>query len=222
MYARKKGHGRLWPSLLALIIVASALAGVAVAKYIQTTTFTGTLQFNAKLAEEIKILESEALRNVDGSYRLGSNTVSENTYVLIPGVDIPKDPHVVITDKTSIEAFLYVEVVDKTNSAIDWRMNADWLELEGVEGKKDKGTVYVYAPAGIPKVLGKQAGDATYYLLENNEILVSQKLLSAQTADDTLTFYAAMGEVNAVADTNISEVQRAKEVYNVLVKKVAS
>jgi len=139
--------------------------------------------------------------------------VQKNEYILIPGLDIPKDPHVVIENKTSIAAYLFVEVVDETaNSAIGYSMRGDWLLLDGVIGKKDNGAVYVYAADGAnPTPLTRTVGTITLYLLQNNEIKVSQKLLASET-NDTLKFYAAMGEVNAVTDG--TAIENAKEIYN--------
>ena len=246
MSKRKKSRSRLWPIVLILIIAASALVGVSVAKYIQTTTFTGTLKFNAKLAESVEMLEHQAERQSDGSYTLINTendpetekneeiTVSKNEYVLIPGLDIPKDPFVRITGKTSIEAYLYVEVVENIDSikdetsnteekVITWIMDEDWLLLSEVTGKH--GAVYVYAPDGTPKALGiNDSGD--YPLLEGNKVYVSQKLLRADIPEETsltgdlLTFYAALGEVNVSDKTDA--VAHAKEVYEQLIFRKAT
>jgi len=212
MDAKKKRRSRLW-LLPVLTVLAGTLIGVAIGKYIKTEQYSGTLQFQADLAEDFRLLEHKAVRQPDGSYTLGSETVQKNEYILIPGLDIPKDPHVVIENKTSIAAYLFVEVVDETaNSAIGYSMRGDWLLLDGVIGKKDNGAVYVYAADGAnPTPLTRTVGTITLYLLQNNEIKVSQKLLASET-NDTLKFYAAMGEVNAVTDG--TAIENAKEIYN--------
>lgn len=217
MHANKKSRSHLWLMILTLLIAAIAFVGVAFGKYIQTSQFTETLQFNAKLADSFQLLEHEALRQPDGSYVLDATaTETTNEYILIPGLDIPKDPHVVITNKTSIEAYLYVEVVDKTdNGAIVWSMADHWLLLDGLQGKKDKGAVYVYAPGGKPTPLTRQEGDRVIYLIKDNTVYVNQGLLGAKTAD-ILTFYAAMGEVNAEKEG--TAVENAKEIYKNHVK----
>lgn len=208
MYSKKKNRSRLWLIVLMLILLASAFTGTVIAKYIKTTTFTGKIRFQAKLAEGIQLLEHEAERNPDGSYKLGSKTVTQNTYDLIPGLDIPKDPHVVITNKTAIEAYLYVEVVDETqNEAIAWAMSKEWKLLDGVEGKGGNGTVYVYVGEGEnPKPLGKTEGDMTVFLLDGNKIEVKQGLLAGEN-NNALTFYAAMGET--ALGTTPAEVYKA-------------
>lgn len=212
MHSERKKRSRLWLLILAAVFAGSALIGAAFAKYIKTSTFTGQLQFNAKLADSIVLREHTAERQADGSYKLAESYIEENIYDLIPGLNIPKDPHVVITNKTSIEAYLYVEVVDDTpNGAIVWAMAGRWKLLEDVVGKRKNGAVYVYTDDdGNPKPLTKTEGDTIIYLLKDNEIEVKQGLLG-DSGSNTMTFYAAMGEVNAVTDG--TPIEKAKAVY---------
>lgn len=215
MYAKKKN--RAWLLILVAIVAASALTGAAYAKYKKTLTYSGTLTFNAELGS-LDLGERVAKRNADGSYTLSGNPVLAstlepnsgpvNTYQLIPGLDIPKDPHVVITNKTAIEAYLYVEVVDGTqNEAIAWAMSKEWKLLDDVEGKGGNGAVYVYVDeGGNPKPLGKTEGDMTVYLLDGNKIEVKQGLLAGEN-NNALTFYAAMGET--ALGTTPAEVYKA-------------
>ena len=195
MYA-KKSRFPLWPLIIAALIIAGSLIGAAVGKYIKTESYTGSLQVTAKLAD-VTLLEHEAVRSADGSYTLSDKTATENTYTLIPGLDIPKDPFITIENKTSIEAYLFVEVVDNTpNGAIGYTVSTDWRIVNGVTGKHG-GTVYVYAKGGTLTVLDDTNTSADpIYILTDNKITVSQTLNSTET-DDTLTFYAAMGEVAA-------------------------
>ena len=79
--------------LLAVLFCLSAVTFVAVAKYIKDIPFTGNVTFKADLAETFTLTESEAKPNTDGTYSLDtSKSVESNTYVLMPGVDVPKDP----------------------------------------------------------------------------------------------------------------------------------
>ena len=220
MDSSKKSRGRFWLTILTLVIVACAFVGVAFGKYIQTSMYTGELQFNAKLADSFEMLEHRAERQNDGSYVLNAGvTVTENDYELIPGLDIHKDPYVRIVNKTSIEAYLYLEVVDATNnSAIEWELEGHWLLLDGVTGKKNNGAVYVYAADGVtPTPLTRQEGELKISVLKDNMVYVKQKLLMAET-NDALTFYAAMGEVNAVKDG--SALNNANAIYKDHVRNV--
>lgn len=190
----KKPRYGLWAAILVLIVALTALLGTAIGKYIETQSFTGTLQITAELGS-ITLQESQANRQTDGSYLLDTNkSVASNTYQLLPGLDIPKNPYIIVENKTEIEAYLFVEVVDNTNEAIKWSIAAGWTELT-VAGKHG-GKVYVYKD-----VLGKGYSEDPIYILAGNQIEVKQGLLTADTSDsDILTFYACMGEKAAGAD----------------------
>lgn len=195
-----------WALILVLIVVLTALLGTAIGKYIKTERFSGTLTITAELGS-ITLQEHKAERQTDGSYKLGTDIVVSNKYTLIPGLDIPKDPHIVITGKTEIEAYLFVEVVDKTNEAITWEIADGWTLLDGVTGKKDNGTVYVYNT-----VLDENFTGSPVYILKGDQITVSQELLTEDAAAaDTLTFYASMGETAASDETEF--IKKAAEVY---------
>ncbi|MBR2310753.1 MAG: hypothetical protein IKA47_09520 [Oscillospiraceae bacterium] len=216
---------RKYPRLLLIAVVSvllvSALAGTTVAKYVTKQTFTGKVTFSAKLAEEVLLRERTAERQPDGSYKLTTPYVAENTYELLPGMDIPKDPHVVVKGKTDLKAYLFIEIVDKLTEQIGdqnyrpitYTVSSNWLKLQDVTGEHG-GTVYVYKGTGEEAaVLGeeftKDATDRTeeidiLALLDGKTetVRVSQKLNSQLASDDgdILAFYAAMGETAMGAD----------------------
>ena len=110
--------------LLALLLI--GLISFAGAKYVTTITHHATITFSASLAENVILQEHKAVRQTDGSYALvtqkyandfpddeysAETFVHENSYTLIPGLDIPKDPKITILNKTPIKAFLFLEVV---------------------------------------------------------------------------------------------------------------
>ena len=186
---KKKSRYGLWSLLLALVVVISVLVGAAVGKYIKTLSFTGTLKITAELGT-ITLQESKAVRMDDGRYTLVETETVGNTYVLIPGLNIPKDPYITVTDKSEIDAYLFVEVVDNTNGAIRWRIAEGWTLLDGVVGKHN-GSVYVYTTP-----LDENYKSTPIQILNKDEIEVSQYLLTKDNTDeDVLQFYAAMGEV---------------------------
>jgi hypothetical protein len=116
---------------------------------------------NANLASLLEVKEHQAVRGDTGEYSLSSGTeVTSNSYVLMPGVDIPKDPFVRVTGKTEIPAFLYIEIVDGTvwstaNQRFEYKIGdtlvysysidtANWKRIEQYSDRK----IFVYAPGG--------------------------------------------------------------------------
>lgn len=218
MYAKKKN--RAWLLILVAIVAVGAVTGSAYAKYKKTLTYSGTLTFNAELGS-LDLGERVATRNADGSYTLSGNPVLAstlkpnsdpvNTYRLIPGLDIPKDPHVIVANKTSIKSYLFVEIVDKLPEEkegqpyrpITYTVTSDWLETNA--SGEHGGKVYVYRGTGTQAVVLDETftKDATVEIpilapLEGKTetVQVSQELNTqlVNDGDDILTFYAAMGE----------------------------
>ena len=179
--------------LLAVLFCLSAVTFVAVAKYIKDVPFSGNVTFTANLAETFTLTESEAKRNTDGTYSLDTGTSkAENTYTLMPGVDVPKDPKITIEGKTAVPAYLYVEVCSNLPTTVAYSMAEGWKAL-GIIGPKG-GKVYVYGT-----VLDGTTPNLTIQILENDTLKVSQNLLRGTTA--TMTFYGYMAQqVSAYAN----------------------
>lgn len=187
--------------LVALTLLLAALMGFAVGKYKNTISIKGTITFSARLAEDVLLQEHEAVRQPDGSYQLNTGkTLQGNTYKLIPGLDIPKDPHIIIKGKTPIPAYLYVEIVDTLDTAkigqedvklISYAVADSWerTDLTGANG----GTVYKYNT-----VLSNENFSDPIYILADNGITVSQYVKSydytANSDQDVLKFYAYLEE----------------------------
>ena len=134
--------------LLAGCLLVAALALLAVAdlraKYVTTVDLTGAVRFTADLAVDVTLWEHQAQRNPDGTYTLSATdnpTINTNTYVVMPGVDIPKDPTITITTKSAIPAYLYVEIVDNSPSSVTYTLDDKWERLT-ISGS-DR-TVYLY------------------------------------------------------------------------------
>lgn len=178
--------------LLAVLFCLSAVTFVAVAKYIKDIPFTGNVTFKADLAETFTLTETQAVRQNDGSYILSGEQVTQNSYTLMPGVDVPKDPKITITGKTTVPAYLYVEVLESKNfpATVTYSMATGWTDLEitGPHG----GKVYVY-----DIVLNGTTPDIR--ILKNDTLKVSQNLPRGTTA--TMTFYGYMAQqVSAYAN----------------------
>lgn len=181
-------------TIAVLSVILTALCGVAYAKYVETTELPGSITISAKLAHSIEVLESKANRNDDGSYTLqAGSAVTSNSYILIPGLDVPKDPYVKITGKTSIEAYVFIEVKDTfdNGSGVTYELMDHWKKLN-IDGKN----VYVYCIGDEPvKVTDETEGLDKIQILKDDIIEVSQHL--NLTGAETLEFYASIGQVAA-------------------------
>lgn len=206
----KRSRPALW---LVLVVLLSSLIGSAVGKYVETVRFADKVTFTAKLADNLVLLEHEAVRQPNGEYTLDKDkTVTENYYHLLPGLDIPKDPYVQVTGKTDIPAFLYVEVVKElTDEALMYTIDPKhWLLLEGFGGKNG-GMVYVFTvDTHNPAEIGEEFNSNPVNIL-TNDILVVRQNLKHSTAADKLKFYACMGETTSSDAVDLTE--KAKEVY---------
>lgn len=189
---KMKFHARL-RLLIVLTLLLVALTSYAVGKYVTTVEIEGNVTFTAKLASSFVLQEHKAERQENGSYELGNALVQANSYTLIPGLDVPKDPHIVITGKTKIPAYLYIEVVDNTpNNALRYELTTNWISSSRT-AKVTGATVYVYStdksnPAEIT------TDQAKISILKDDKFYVDQGLLSG-TESNALTFYAYLEEV---------------------------
>lgn len=182
--------------LFAVLFCLSAITFVVVAKYVKDIPFSGTVTFKAHLADNLTLTESRAIRQANGTYTLNTATpVSGNTYVLMPGVDIPKDPKITVYGKTAVPAYLYVEVISTLPADVTYAMADGWTVL-GTPGPKG-GTVYVYNT-----LLNGTPNEVTVQILKNNTLTVSQKL--SQTATGTVTFYAYLCQQNGSAEASFN------------------
>lgn len=208
---------RKWlPSLLIFaVLLASVAAGAAFGKYIYSEKLGGKVTITANLGS-IDIWESKAIRDQSGAYTLDeSQRVKKNSYDLLPGLDIPKDPYVTIKNKSSIPVYVFVEVcTNLTNDAITFDIDAaNWslLEKNGnpIKGKND-GKVYVYIVDG-------QAAQVTddiekINILAGRTVYIGQELLHDTLTAQNLIFYASMGQVVSG--------QSPEMIYDSLIQKV--
>ena len=188
-----------------LIATTGTKAKYTTDKVVNQTPVTVTV--TADLASNLEVKESKATRNPSGTYSLVTNElVKNNTYVLMPGVSIPKDPKVYVTGKTSIPAYLYVEVVNDTglvtegnNAALKYSLVApDWTKLDGVQGRHG-GEVYAYKD--VLQTEGTNTEDYTVSILDpvyndGKDSVMVTSFFNADSANylGTLTFYAYMAQ----------------------------
>ncbi|MBQ9901982.1 MAG: hypothetical protein IJM51_06315 [Clostridia bacterium] len=201
-------------SLTAVLAGMTAIAfSGASANYKQrrpVTQVPATITVNANLAAGLAIKEHAATRQDSGVYSLGGDETTGNRYILMPGVDIPKDPFVLVTGKTAIPAYLYVEVVDGTgmSGTFTYSLTSDWNELN-VNGKHG-GTVYVYRNGTPISDSNTEGGTLNVPILEGNKITISNSfdVTSQLESTNALSFYAYMAQAVDTPD-NIYNTQLA-------------
>lgn len=163
---------------------------------------------------EFKILEHKAIRLPSGEYDLLDDTaaevdtekhqhVTENSYALLPGLDIPKDPFIEITDKSTVPAYLYLIVAHDSldGTGVSYELEDHWEPVDGYRG------VYVYVDGEdkpITLTYDENTKKKTISIIKDNVVKVSQKL--NLTGELSISFQACMKQVYGENPT-------AKSVY---------
>lgn len=174
--------------LIILSLMLFSLIGFAVGKYIKTIPLTGQVTFTARLAEDVILQEHLAVRQTNGGYSLhASDVVTSNSYKLIPGLDVPKDPHIIIKGKTPIPAYLFIEVESTLDTPVVYQIDdANWTLLEEDSTKK----VYQYKDE-----ITASFSETAINILKDKQITVSQHLVHQSDEDqDVLTIRALLIE----------------------------
>lgn len=230
-------NAKKWLPGALIVVMLCGMIGSTYAKYVKQQTLEGTVTIQANLGN-IKLLEHKAVDpEGDGEYTLDqTQEVTENTYNLLPGLDIPKDPFVQITAKTPIKAYVFIEVVTNivtdnkdmttdTNTADDHNISytptSNWLQISKTTEDDVITTVYVYTVDGqTPAIVDETFdgyGTGTIQILEDNTIYVSQKL-NVPTTGVYLYFSACMYEVasaeRAEDDTDLTHAQKVYSKNN--------
>ena len=187
-------------TILAVVLVCCiAVAGTLAYLTAKTTeevknTFTAS---SPKLVGEFDLKEHVATADAKGVYSLSKTELTNsNSYKVLPGVNLPKDPFISISGKTEVASYLYVEVVDNlgANSGLSYALTSDWtkLELKGANG----GDVYVYQNGLL--ITDKNA-PTTVSILKGNVVTVGQDVNVGEDGVD-ITFYGYMAQASAGAD----------------------
>ena len=183
-----------------LVIALAAAAGVVSAKFMGEKDVKGSVGLKADLAESITVYEHVANRQTDGSYELDSSAITEEgqTYMLMPGVDIYKDPTVRVTGYTGVPAYLFVKITEDLNSSgyATCNFTNGWYALTGINGVWYK----ELTSADIP---GEDETYKDYPLLAANnngyQITVSETL--PRESEFTVTIKAYIGQKTVDYDT---------------------
>lgn len=152
-----------------------------------------------ELVETFELKEHALNQNADGTYTLDNAKFATegNEYQVLPGIELPKDPTVMITGKTEAPAYLYIEIVGTLDEAIfEWSVDANWTKLDGVTGPNG-GDVYAYKEDAII--------DDTTTELSNIGIIAGNKITVKSDADTSalvsdeavqLKFYGYMAQAS--------------------------
>lgn len=175
-YKGNKKRVTLIVSILVVLILALATGGVF-SKYKETVNLNSVnLEVSSgKLASVFSLQEHEAKQKPDGTYELGTKVVYSNSYRVLPGVAIPKDPYFTLNKQTKIEAYLYVEIINNLGSkGLSYSLTDDWKAL-GVKGDNG-GDVYVYSGGtNAAKKITKDFNQNPIKILKDDQITVSNE-----------------------------------------------
>lgn len=182
-------------SVLSLILLAIAVAaliiGLVAAKYVREVRMPHKITVSADLAKNIEIFEHNATRTEHGDYETDTTEVTENDYVLMPGVDVPKDPTVRIEGYTGLAAWLYVEIVETDlPDTVTYTAADGWTPLPGLTGPNG-GKIY------YRELTNAQTGDLEFQVLKDNTVTVSEKIPRGTTLK--LDFYAYITQEKGTA-----------------------
>lgn len=191
---RSKGFKVMTLVLAFVLVIGASVVGTLAWLTAQSETVTNTFTSAELFGTDgsFTLWEHEATdSDGDGVYTLDSSKeVTANTYNILPGVNIPKNPTV---DVVNLEeyAYLYIKVtgLPMTTGLTASVDTNNWTKLDGYDG------VYVYsgeyAEDNIIKATDTEKKTFTATILANNQIIVANDY--AGTSDDIeLSFTAYM------------------------------
>lgn len=189
---RKKFSRRFAAGIPALLFFALLVSGIY-AKYIRTVSKPAEVTFYTNIAEDIRLAEHGAVKNADGTYVLNKKEVENNHYLVMPGVDIPKDPQVIIEAKSVVESFLYLEVSGACPASVSFGLEDHWIALDGIAGKHG-GQVYVYGKKGQGALpLDENFSEESIKILKGDVVHVSETYQEEE--EFSLCFYGYMAQI---------------------------
>ena len=199
---RSKGFKVMTLVLAFVLVVGASVAGTLAWLTAQTPTVTNTFT-SAELFSDngsFTLWEHKAEdTDGDGVYTLDNSTeVTSNSYNILPGVNIPKDPTV---DVVGLEehAYLYIKVTSTLPTGLTYTIDsANWTALSGYDG------VYVYGGSNAENNIVKatNAAPETFEatILTGNQIMVADNY-SGTSDGITLSFDAYMVQATGNGDS---------------------
>ena len=170
--------------VLAFVLVIGASVGGTLAWLTAKTdpvvnTFTSAALF-ANPTTDFTLWEYKAEELSDGSYKLNSTEDTANTYKVLPGVEIPKNPTVDVNGLQE-SAYLYIVVKEDTlPTTMTYAISDDWTPIS------TGSNVYYYtgdlAVNGVITPSDADHQTFTVEILENNKIVVDAKYAPSTTS----------------------------------------
>lgn len=179
---------------IALVLVVALAVGATWA-YLKAQTGEVKNTFVAGGAVDqsaLELYEHKANQNKDGTYTLDTTKpTTANSYTVMPGVNLPKDPTVEVTAANG-PYYLFVKVTEGAHFnkdifgySID---DAAWKQLKDADGK-DVAGVYVYTTDKTNAAI--LTGAVTANVLKDKVVTVADAdSITLADADCTLTFQA--------------------------------
>lgn len=164
---------KLTTVLAIVLVVALSVAGTYAYLTAQTNQVTNTFTA-AGLASKFTLDESKAHQQPDGSYTLDvADRVQENTYSVVPKVNLAKDPTVHVTLEKNVGAYVFLAVSNNLGNGLTAKIDDSvWKEL---------GTTYTDAQGVVWTMYYKQlAGSATPAQVDIN-VLAGQQIVVGDT-----------------------------------------
>ncbi len=122
--------------------------------------------------EEIKVAvydDTADMISADTIYTFGSKTTDGLDYIVVPGMDIPKDPRISTDGKNGTPCYLYIEVIaEQVPETVTFSIAEEWIPLTDVPGRYG-GDVYYYETIIQPGEKLDRIG-----IIENQKVYVSQ------------------------------------------------
>ena len=161
--------------LLVLTVISTRMVCSLYARYTISDTgreSAGTAAAAGLALEEISVeLYSDIadMVSADTVYTFGSGTADGMEYLVVPGMDIPKDPYISVDGKNQTPCYLYIEVIQEhVPETVSFALEEDWILLADVPGRFG-GDVYTYRTIIGPKEKHERIG-----IIEDQKLYVSQ------------------------------------------------
>lgn len=177
---------------IALVLVVALAVGATWAYLTATTdevrnTFTAG---GAVVKDDLKLYEHTVTPNADGSYTLNNDdahiTTTGNSYTVMPGVNLPKDPTVKVVKSTGTY-YLFVTVTKGSGfmgekAPLSYKTASDWKSMAISGNDVANKELYVYSVT---------SDGTTTYIQPKSENAVSHAILAAISATDNNTIGVA-------------------------------